>query len=224
MAFPCACDAVSAAVLAQRLLFAYSWPQDVMVRVRMGIHTGEPLLLAEGYIGLDVHCAARIMSAGHGGQVLISQATHDLVANNLPVDVSLRDVGEHLLKDLQHSIHLFQVMIPNLPSNFPPLKSLYQAQKGSTTTSELSQQASNLPVAQAQPPTVHALAWSPNRRSIPLAVMIDSSECGSPPQGSHPASIVVIQAQLRGWYGRLMGNTLLPPASMRPSMSGKRCR
>ena len=166
VAFPCACDAVSAAVLAQRLLFAYSWPQDVMVRVRMGIHTGEPLLLAEGYIGLDVHCAARIMSAGHGGQVLISQATHDLVANNLPVDVSLRDVGEHLLKDLQHSIHLFQVMIPNLPSNFPPLKSLYQAQKGSTTTSELSQQASNLPVAQAQPPTVHALAWSPNRRSI----------------------------------------------------------
>ena|SRR5438552_12447712 len=62
VAFPCACDAVSAAVLAQRLLFAYSWPQDVMVRVRMGIHTGEPLLLAEGYIGLDVHCAARIMS------------------------------------------------------------------------------------------------------------------------------------------------------------------
>lgn len=60
VAFPCACDAVSAAVMAQRLLFAYAWPQDVMVRVRMGIHTGEPLLLAEGYIGLDVHCAARI--------------------------------------------------------------------------------------------------------------------------------------------------------------------
>ena len=90
----------------------------------MGLHTGEPHLTAEGYVGLDVHHAARIMSAGHGGQVLLSQTTRDLVEHDLPEGVSLRDLGAHRLKDLQHPSHLFQLVTPGLPADFPPLKTL----------------------------------------------------------------------------------------------------
>jgi predicted ATPase len=90
----------------------------------MGLHTGEPLRSTEGYVGLDVHHAARIMSAGHGGQVLLSQTTRDLIEQTLPHGVSLWDLGAHRLKDLQQPSHLFQLVIPGLPSDFPPLKTL----------------------------------------------------------------------------------------------------
>ena len=73
------------------------------MRVRMGLHTGEPHLAAEGYVGLDVHRAARIMNAGHGGQILLSQTTRDLVEHELPEGASLRDLGDHRLKDLAAS-------------------------------------------------------------------------------------------------------------------------
>ena len=79
VAFARASDAVSAAVTAQRALFTRTWHDDMTVLVRMGLHTGEPQLTSEGYVGLDVHRAARFMSAGHGGQVLLSQTTHELV-------------------------------------------------------------------------------------------------------------------------------------------------
>ena len=86
------------------------------VRVRVGVHTGEPALTDEGYVGIDVHRAARICAAGHGGQVLLSQATRDL----LDGEADLRDVGEHRLKDLREPLHLYQVG----GKQFPPLKSL----------------------------------------------------------------------------------------------------
>ncbi len=124
VAFARATDAIAAAANAQRVLFAHTWPEDLIVRVRMGLHTGEPQLAAEGYVGLDVHHAARIMSAGHGGQVLLSQTTRDLVEDDLPDGVSLRDLGEHRLKDLQRPSHLFQLVIAGLPADFPPLKTL----------------------------------------------------------------------------------------------------
>ena len=124
VAFPRATDAVSAAVDMQRALAAYVWPEGVTVRVRMGLHTGEPQLSAENYIGLDVHRTARIMSAGHGGQVLLSLTTRDLVEHDLPEGVSLRDLGEHRLKDLQLSVHLYQLVIAGLSEDFPPLKTL----------------------------------------------------------------------------------------------------
>ncbi len=124
VAFARATDAVSAAVAAQRALSNHVWPEGVTVRVRMGLHTGEPFLATEGYIGLDVHRAARIMSAGHGGQVLLSRTTHELVEHTLPEDVSLLDLGEHHLKDLQRASHLFQLVIAGLPAGFPPLKTL----------------------------------------------------------------------------------------------------
>src|SRR5262249_9460828 len=94
------------------------------VRVRMGIHTGEPTLTSEGYVGLDVHRAARIMSAGHGGQVLLSQTTSHLVEQDLPDDVMLRDLGEYRLKDLGRPNRLFQLVIADLLADFPPLKTL----------------------------------------------------------------------------------------------------
>jgi predicted ATPase len=94
------------------------------VRVRMGLHTGEPEFTPEGYVGLDVHHVARITSVAHGGQILLSQATRELVEQELPAEVSLRDLGEHRLKDLQRPTHLFQAVIADLPADFPPLKTL----------------------------------------------------------------------------------------------------
>jgi len=124
VAFARATDAIWAAVDMQRALATHVWPEGVTVRVRMGLHTGEPQLSTENYVGLDVHRAARIMSAGHGGQVLLSQTTRDLVEHDLPTGVSLRDVGAHRLKDLQHPSHLFQLVIADLPADFPLLKTL----------------------------------------------------------------------------------------------------
>jgi predicted ATPase/class 3 adenylate cyclase len=124
VAFARATDAVWAAVEIQRILAAHVWPHGVMVRVRIGLHTGEPSLGPEGYVGLDVARGARMMSAGHGGQILLSQTTRDLVEQHLPDDVSLQDLGAHRLKDLQHKSHLFQLVIADIPSAFPPLKTL----------------------------------------------------------------------------------------------------
>ncbi len=115
-------DAVAAAVAAQRSLTGYAWPMGQALRVRMGLHTGEPTFSDGSYTGLDVHRAARICAAGHGGQILLSQTTCDLVQHSLPEGASLRDLGPHQLKDLQHPEHLFQVIVPGLPSEFPPLK------------------------------------------------------------------------------------------------------
>ena len=94
------------------------------MRVRLGLHTGEPTLTASGYVGLDVHRAARICAAGHGGQTLLSQTTHTLVEYDLPAGVRLQHLGAHRLKDLQRPEGLYQLVIPDLPADFPPLQSL----------------------------------------------------------------------------------------------------
>lgn len=121
-AFARASDALAAAVAAQREIARHAWPAGEAVRVRMGLHTGEPSRVVEGYVGLDVHYAARVMNAAHGGQVLLSQTTRDLVEYDLPEGVSLRDLGEHHLKDLEQAVHLYQVVIAGLPADFPPLR------------------------------------------------------------------------------------------------------
>ncbi len=122
--FPGAREAVLAAVAAQRALAAHSWPEGLALRVRMGLHTGEPASTREGYVGVDVHMVARICQVGHGGQILLSQTTQQLGAGDLPDGVNLRDLGEHHLKDLSRPQRLFQVIIPDLPSDFPPLGSI----------------------------------------------------------------------------------------------------
>lgn len=124
IAFARARDAVTAAVEAQQAIAAHSWPERATVRVRMGLHTGEPVSTGTGYVGIDVHRAARICSVGHGGQVLLSQATRELVVNDLPQGTSLRDLGVCRLKDLALPEHLYQLVLPSLPHDFPPLKSL----------------------------------------------------------------------------------------------------
>src|SRR5205823_5473135 len=95
VAFQLARDAVDAAVAAQRALSAHAWPQGAEVRVRMGLHTGEPRVGGDRYVGIGVHRAARISAAAHGGQVLLSNATRELIEDELPADVTLRDLGEH---------------------------------------------------------------------------------------------------------------------------------
>jgi hypothetical protein len=111
-------------VTAQRALVTHPWPEGVAVRVRMGLHTGEPELSPAGYVGLDVHHAARLMSAAHGGQVLLSQTARDLVEHDLPDGVGLRDLGQHRLKDVGRPSRLFQLVIADVPADFPPLKTL----------------------------------------------------------------------------------------------------
>lgn len=120
--FTSAREAVLAARTAQRSLFHGSWPEDDTLRVRMGLHTGEGVRGGDNYVGLDVHRAARIGSAAHGGQVLISASTRALVDGSLPEDMSLLDMGEHRLKGLDRPERLFQVVAPELPAQFPPLR------------------------------------------------------------------------------------------------------
>ena len=100
VAFRDAREAVEAAAEAQRALAAHAWPDGTELRVRMGIHTGKPLTTDEGYIGIDVHHGARVMSAAHGGQILLSHATRQLLGEAPPPGTALRELGEHRLKDL----------------------------------------------------------------------------------------------------------------------------
>jgi predicted ATPase/class 3 adenylate cyclase len=118
VAFARAKDAVAAAADAQRALAGGS------IRVRMGVHTGEPIRTAEGYAGMDVHRGARIAAAGHGGQVLVSQTARDLVEQDLPNELALRDLGAHRLKDLTRAQQIFQLVADGLNNEFPPLSTL----------------------------------------------------------------------------------------------------
>jgi class 3 adenylate cyclase len=126
VAFERARDALAAASEAQVQLWQEEWPEGVELRVRIGIHTGEPAVGDEGYLGLDVHRAARICSAAHGGQIVVSQTTRDLCLDVLPAGTQLMPLGEHRLRDLPRPEHLFQLVVPGLRSAFPPLKDLDQ--------------------------------------------------------------------------------------------------
>ncbi len=123
-AFSRARDALTAAVAAQRILLAHPWPEGTSVRVRMSLHTGEPVRANAEYIGIDLHRAARICDIGHGGQILLSDAVQALVKEHLPESVALEDLGEHRLKDLAEPQHLYQVVATDLPARFPALRSL----------------------------------------------------------------------------------------------------
>ncbi len=124
-AFATAGDALRASIKAQTDLNAEDWGTSP-IKVRMGLHTGQAELQANGdYVGyVSLSRVQRLMSAGHGGQVLLSLATQELVRDDLPKEITLRDMGEHRLKDLIRPEHVFQLVIPNLPSEFAPLKTL----------------------------------------------------------------------------------------------------
>ncbi|MEP6909170.1 MAG: adenylate/guanylate cyclase domain-containing protein [Actinomycetota bacterium] len=118
VAFARAKDAVNAAAASQRAL------AGAPIRVRMGIHTGEPIRTDEGYVGMDVHRGARIASAGHGGQILISRSAGELVRDDLPDELALEDLGEHRLKDLSRPQQIFQLVGEGLERDFPALATL----------------------------------------------------------------------------------------------------
>jgi len=122
--FSSAPQALAAAVDAQRGLAAEPWPEGGRIRVRMGLHTGEGLLSGGSYVGLDVHRAARIAGAGRGGQVLVSAAVRSLVEGDLPPGVTLRELGEHRLKDLSRPERIWDLVIEGLDSDFPLLRTL----------------------------------------------------------------------------------------------------
>jgi predicted ATPase/class 3 adenylate cyclase/DNA-binding CsgD family transcriptional regulator len=124
-AFSRASDAVAAAVAVQQAFAAEDWPAGADLRVRVAVHTGEARLRNHGYyLGHALNRAARIRATGHGGQVLVSAATAALVADRLPEGVTLADLGLHRLKDLGTPEHIWQLVHPDLPSVFPPLRSL----------------------------------------------------------------------------------------------------
>jgi predicted ATPase/class 3 adenylate cyclase len=124
MAFPRARDALAAAAQIHRSLAAEPWSDDEAHRLRIGLHTGEPELGEEGYVGIDVVIAARICAASHGEQVVVSQATRDVSGDTPLEDCSYRPLGRHRLKDVPGAVQLFQLVGPGLRDEFPPLKTL----------------------------------------------------------------------------------------------------
>jgi predicted ATPase/class 3 adenylate cyclase len=124
VAFPIASGALEAAIDAQRLLRDEPWEEIDSIKVRMGIHTGSAESRDSDYFGPVLNRVSRLLAAAHGGQVLLTLATEELVRDHLPDCVSLRDLGERRLRDLNRPEHVFQAVAPDLPSEFPPLRSL----------------------------------------------------------------------------------------------------
>src|ERR671933_705037 len=126
LAFPDARAAASAAVALQHSLAAHAWPAGTEVRVRVGLHTGRPVLRDGAYFGMDVHRAARICQAGHGGQVLVSASTRD----ELDAAFDFRDLGDHELPGLPEAERIYQLDVPGLPTRFPALEFARKGMRG----------------------------------------------------------------------------------------------
>lgn len=123
-AFATAPEALSAVLNAQLAIVEEPWPSEIPLRVRMSLHTGAVEQRDGDYFGPPLNRTARLLSTGHGGQVLLSQTTYELVRDSLPPDVSLRDLGSHRLKDLARPEQVYQLVHPKLPSTFSPIRSL----------------------------------------------------------------------------------------------------
>ena len=123
-AFANAADALAAAVTAQRALHAETWGEVGPLKVRMALHSGPAEVRDGDYFGPPLNRVARLLATGHGGQILVSLVVHELTGDHLPTGATLRDLGEHRLKDLTRPEHVFQLVSPDLPTSFPPLESL----------------------------------------------------------------------------------------------------
>ncbi|HZC85340.1 MAG TPA: protein kinase [Rubrobacter sp.] len=123
-AFATAKQALEATLMVQRALFAEPWDENATLRVRMALHTGATEERDGDYFGPPVNRVARLLSAGHGGQILLSAVTYGLVRDNLEPEVELQDLGEHRLRDLRYTERIFQLVAPGLPSDFPSLRTL----------------------------------------------------------------------------------------------------
>ena len=118
--FKQAAAALGAALAIQRKVASMVWPDDLNVRIRIGLHTGHPTLTDAGYVGIAVHTAARVCSAAHGGQIMLSHATRDAIGASEPAGISFRNLGLHQLQGLPELQALFQADAPDLASEFPP--------------------------------------------------------------------------------------------------------
>jgi class 3 adenylate cyclase len=144
VAFDRAKDAVLAAVAAQRAVTAHDWPSEPPPKIRIGLHTSEPHLWPEGYVGIGVHRASRICNVGHGGQVLLSRSTAGLAADQELEAIDLLDLGEHRLKGLERPERIFQLVIEGLDNDFPPLDTMEGAGIGTETVTVLMTDLENL--------------------------------------------------------------------------------
>lgn len=127
-AFASAKAAVQAAGVAQQALGVEPWADEVVLRVRMALHTGECEERGGDYFGPALNRAARLEAVAHGGQIVLSRATADIVRDRLPAGYVLRDLGTHYLKDLGRPEEVFQLELDGLLANFPPLRSLRKPQ------------------------------------------------------------------------------------------------
>jgi class 3 adenylate cyclase len=134
VAFATARDAIAAAVAAQLALAGFEWPADAEVRVRIGLHTAEPHVSEQGYVGIGVHRAARICEAARGGQILLSNATAGIVEDAELPGIELLDLGEHRLKGIPRDQRLFQLTVLALPSEFGPPRTGAAAQRPGVAT------------------------------------------------------------------------------------------
>jgi catechol 2,3-dioxygenase-like lactoylglutathione lyase family enzyme len=116
---------VLAAADVQHALVAHPWPEEAELRVRIGLHTGEAAMTDDRYLGVAVHHASRVCSAGHGGQVLLSQSTAAVLEDERLDGIGVRELGHHQLKDFDRPERIFQLVIPGCPSEFPPLRAQY---------------------------------------------------------------------------------------------------
>jgi predicted ATPase/DNA-binding SARP family transcriptional activator len=124
LAFERARDAAAAAVELQRSLAAEPWPPEETLRMRIGIHTGEPEVTEEGYVGIDVHVAARICSSAHGGQIVVSRSAREFAGEGGDEAFTFRPLGSHRLRDVASPLPLYQLVAPGLEEAFPPLQTL----------------------------------------------------------------------------------------------------
>ena len=147
--FRSAGSAVSAAIAAQRSLFAHEWGDESTVRVRIGMHTGEASLNADGYVGFAVHQAARIGDLGHGGQVLLSRTTAALVEHELPHDAAIRELGDTRLPGLDRPEQIFQLVAEGLPDRFPALGARRMAPQPQSSGRTLLEREAELAAIQA---------------------------------------------------------------------------
>ncbi len=123
ISFDKAKNGILAAAEIQKNINLHKWTDGISLKVRMGIHTGEPEVSEAGYVGIDVHKASRLSSAAHGGQVLISESTKTLVQNDLPAGISVKELGDFKLRDLEKTEKIYQLEINGLPQDFPPINS-----------------------------------------------------------------------------------------------------
>jgi class 3 adenylate cyclase/DNA-binding beta-propeller fold protein YncE len=217
VAFASARDALLAALAGQRALRAHPWPEGVEIKVRMGLHTGQAIAAGGRYTGLAVHRAARIGAAGHGGQILVSQATQTLLEDEEEdLQVHLVDLGEQTLKDLDRPVRLYQAVAEGLPARFPPIRSSVPAAEPSATRRLLRRPwivAASVLVLGALVAVVIAVALRGDPASVtvmPNAVAVIEPDSGGVvdvvPVGTRPGPIAFGAGSI--WVGNLDDRTL----------------